>query len=438
MSRRLPRTIKYRMWVGYLKYLVFLQQGESVRVLMGVFIFLLSIYLINYELSAKFSDGHESSALSAVVILIIIKFIWETYVTQKEIRSYFHIQRSILRNNLSKPIVQPGVKEIEEGFVPIEIPGNKSDLVFASQAINRLIQTAPLSINLSRAKKKHINSYIQTHREILLQYLNHYFFTSLYSNLQFTNDKKLCLSKDIQLNSNHVICHAGGYYDSFLTNQVSGTTLKILDRKHTTITTEHIFPALTDESGKRYLSDIASSQMNDHLGCSTIGFTRDNYILIWIQASTTQFSRDLLTPTGSGSSNISDMVSHNLQKTLIHTMERELTEESSPDESLDNSLNRTLILGFYRWVTRGGKPEFSGITKLPGTAHQYKPDPKEARTERSSSLKFKVSSIDELPKVLKEIRSHNHLSTPLYMCLYQLEEMYKNQKEELVKFMFNK
>lgn len=432
--RKLPFLTKSQMWIDYFKYLIFLQQSESTRLLLGVFIFALSLYLLEHELVSKLANSHDEQAISLVIILVIIKFLWETYVTGSEVQSYFHIQRSILRNNLVKPFVNPGEKEKEAGFIPVEIPGNKSDLIFVSEKINRYLQTTPLTITLSTFKQKQIKNYIQKHREILLQYLNHYFFTSLYHNRQFTNDKKLCLSRDIKLDSGHVICHTGGYYDSFVTNQVSGTTLVIKDKIHTTITTEHIFPSKTDAEGNHYLSDIASSQMNDHLGCSTIGFTSDNFIILWVQPSTAQFSKDLLIPTGSGSSNFSDLTHHNLQKTVITTMERELFEETLVDKSLSDSQNKTLILGFYRWVTRGGKPEFTGITKLPGTADQYRPNPEEVRGDKHSSLKFKVESIDDLPKIINQIKEHK-ISTPLYMCLYQLEQMHKYHKEELKSFL---
>lgn len=436
MNKKLPLNTKIHMWFDYLRYLIFLQQGETVRVFLGIIIFLLSVYFLQHDLLSRFE--HEGSeAINFVISLIIIKFLWEIYITQKDVKSYFNIQRSILRNNLTKPLVQPGEKERAAGFKPIEIPTNKADLIFVSKEINDYIQTTPLLITISNIKIRHINNYIQKHREILLQYLNHYFFTSLHQNRQFTNDKKLCLSRDVSLNSHHVVCHYGGYYDSFVTNQVSGTTLVIKDKIHTTITTEHIFPSREDENGTKYLYDVASSQMNDHLGCSTIGFTSDNYFLIWVQSSATQFNKNMLIPTGSGSSNASDLTNHNLQKTVIKTMERELLEETLSDKPVDRSQIKTMILGFYRWVTRGGKPEFTGITKLPQTADQYKPDPREARTEKSASLKFKVESINDLPQILDQIRKRDHLSTPLYMCLYQLEEMYKNHKEKLADFMFN-
>lgn len=440
--QKLSFAIKTRMWIDYFKYLVFLQQGETSRVLMGFLIFVLSVYLLEHELVSKFKDTHGEQTISLIIILIIIKFIWETYVTQSELRSYFHIQRSILRNNLIKPFVSPSPKERENDFQAVEIPGNKSDLIFVSEKVNDYIRKTPLSISLSDHKQKEIKKYIQKHREILLQYLNHYFFTSLSANRQFTNDKKLCLSKDISLTSKHITCHTGGYYDSFVTNQVSGTTLVIKDKVHTTITTEHIFPSKEDDNGNHYLEGIASSQMNDHLGCSTIGFTNDNYIILWIQPSTAQFSKDMLVPTGSGSTDFSDLVHHNFQETIIKTMERELSEETifRPEANSLQTKNaissKTLLLGFYRWVTRGGKPELTGITKLSGNADQYKPNPQGPR-DRHSPLKFKVEKIEYLPEVINKIQSHNHISTPLYMCLYQLEKMYKNNKEELNRFLFS-
>lgn len=437
MTKSLPLSIKTKMWLDYFRYLIFLQQGETSRVLMGFLIFILSVYLLEHELVSKFKDTHGDQTISLIIVLIIIKFIWESYVTQSELRSYFHIQRSILRNNLTKPFVLPGEKEKENGFEAVEIPGSKADLIFVSKKVNDYIRTTPLSITISDHKKSLIRKYIQKHREILLQYFNHYFFTSLYANRQFTNDKKLCLSKDISLNSKHVVCHSGGYYDSFVTNQVIGTTLLIKDKVHTTITSEHIFPSVEDTEGNHHLSDISTSQMNDHLGCSTIGFTKDNYVMLWVQASTAQFSKGMVIPTGSGSANYSDLTSHNLQKTIIKVMERELIEESTPDKEVDNSLNKTLLLGFYRWVTRGGKPEFTGVTKLPGNADQYKPNAEVVRTDKYSSLKFKVEKIEDLPEAITKIRAQEHISTPLYMCLYQLEHMYIHHKEELKNFLFN-
>lgn len=444
LMRKLPLTIKLRMWLDYLKYLIFLQQGETIRVLMGFLIFILSVYLLEHELVSKLKDPHGEQTLNLIIILIIIKFIWESYVTQSELRSYFHIQRSILRNNLTKPYVSPNPKEKENGFQAVEIPGNKADLIFVSEKVNEYIRQTPLPITLSTHKQQEMRKYIHKHREILLQYFNHYFFNSLHSNRQFTNERKLCLSKDINLNSKQAVCHVGGYYDSFVTNQVSGTTLLIKDKVHTTITTEHIFPSVQDGDGNHFLSDISSSQMNDHLGCSTIGFTKDNFIILWTQGTNNMFSKDLLAPTGSGSTNYSDLSHHNLQKTVIKTMERELSEETIYHSDLSKeassnlnqaNLNKTLILGFYRWVTRGGKPEFTGITKLAGNADEYKPRLEEMRSR--APLKLKISSIDDLPRVIGQIKSRPNLSTPLYMCLYQLEQVYKSHKEELKEFLFN-
>lgn len=434
----LPLWIKARMWWDYLKYVVFLQQGESLKLGAEVLIFLLSIYLLNFELFLKKSENHGEEAISLVVILIIFKFFWEIYETRLQVKSYFNIHHSILRNPAGIGDLHPGEREKNLGFIAVEIKEPKPDLVFVSQKLNLYLQTTPLKISMSDSKNKHIKSYLQRHRDVLLQYLNYYFFSSLKHNRQFTNDEKFCLSKDIALNTAHVSCHKAGYFDSFLTNQTTGTTLVIQDNKHTTISTEHIFPADTDPEGHRILSDVNSSSMNNHIGCSTLGISLDHKIIVWEQGKTTQFSRGLLTPTGSGSANASDIEGQDFQKTLVTAMERELREESNPDKSLIGVQNKTKILGFYRWVSRGGKPEFIGLTKLPGNADMYKPGIGEVRSEKSAiHHHFEIKTIDQIPTAISQIRRTGTLSIPLFMCLYQLEEMYKTQKEELETFIFN-
>ncbi len=101
------------------------------------------------------------------------------------------------------------------------------------------------------------------------------------------------MSADVTLHTHAIECHIGGYYDSFLTNQIVGTTLIIQDEKNTTINTEHIFPS-NKEGDQNYLSDISSSPMNNHIGCSTLGFTKDRKLLIWMQGSTNQFNSGLI------------------------------------------------------------------------------------------------------------------------------------------------
>jgi len=443
MSRSISKLKKLKMWIDYLKYMSFLQKEETLKLIVDISIFALSLYLLQHELLLKIFGEHkpgehgeaETGFLSFIAILIIIKFIWESYSTKEHIKSFFHIQHSILRNPVNIASMLPSEKEIDNGFKSVEIPGKKPDSVFVSDKLNQHLRTTPFFIHYSSHKKKHIKDYLQLHGDILLQYLNYYFFSSLKANQEFTNEEKLCLSKDLKLNSKEVTCHTGGYYDSFLTNQIVGTTLVIKDKKHTTITTEHIFPSHEDEEGNLHLTGISESQMNHHIGVSTLGFSSDNKLIIWEQGPTTQFNNSRLVPTGSGSVNATDAKSNNFQKAITNGMERELTEESNPVSEKASSNYKTMILGFYRWVSRGGKPEFVGITKLPGKAEDYKPTNREIK-DRIHHY-FEIKSIDDLEKVINQIRLKDNLSLPLHMCLKELENMHKNNKEDLRRFLFN-
>lgn len=340
-----------------------------------------------------------------------------------------------MHNSLESMNVVPSPKERAMGFESITTDTKKIEKVFFSHKINRYIQMTPLTISLSNKKKEKIRRYIEKHKEILLQYLNYYFFASVKLQRAFTNDEKFCMSADLSLHTHTVICHTGGYYDSFLTNQISGTTLVIQDKKHTTISTEEVFPAGIDEENNKYLSDISSSPMNHHIGASTIGFSKDRKLIIWTQGSTNQFGNGLLIPTGSGSANASDITGTDFQASVKRAMERELHEESTSKKNKNKNYT-TLLLGFYRWVSRGGKPEFVGITKLPENAEVYRPNIKEVTTRKTGEHIFPVQTFDNLPKAIRDIRKSGQLSVPLFMCLRELEYMYENHKKELEIFLF--
>lgn len=435
MNQKLPILTKLVMWRDYITYVALLQKEESLQLGIEIFLFLLSIYLLKQELFPTHGSGAGEQTISIVIVLVIIKFLWEMYNTKKQVNSYFNIQHSILRNTSNTADMLPSPKERKLDFSIVTLPHMKAEKVFVSESINRYIQTTPLAITLSDKKKVKIFNYLQKHKDVLLQYLNYYFFSSLKHNREFTNNQKLCMSSDITLHTRHVECHTGGYYDSFLTNQISGTTLVLKDEKHTTMSTEEIFPSLTDEENNTYLTDITSSPMNHHIGCSTIGFTKDHMLILWVQGESNQFSGGLLNPTGSGSANAADGIGVDFQHAIISAMERELREESI-SQSHSKAVYETKILGFFRWVSRGGKPEFVGITKLPEMSSSYQPNTKEVHVKKTADHLFSLPTIDSLPKTLDKIRASGQLSVPLFMCLRELEYMYAHHKEELSDFLF--
>lgn len=122
---------------------------------------------------------------------------------------------------------------------------------------------------------------------------------------------------------------------------------------------------LTDASGR--VRPLAASDLADVVGISTLAITTDGRLLLVRQSDRNASSPLLLAPSGSGSLEPRDLVEPGggtrgtLHDAVRAGMERELCEETglSPD-----SVAGTELTGFARWMERGAKPEFFGVTRL--------------------------------------------------------------------------
>ena len=120
---------------------------------------------------------------------------------------------------------------------------------------------------------------------------------------------------------------------------------------------------LVDPSGR--LVTLAASRLANNIGISTLAFTSDDRLLMVHQSQRNVASPRLLAPSGSGTLEPDDLIAAGadapLQDLLVHGMERELCEETGI--GIDDVLE-TRVVGFGRWLERGAKPEFFGITRL--------------------------------------------------------------------------
>src|SRR5690606_28384422 len=122
------------------------------------------------------------------------------------------------------------------------------------------------------------------------------------------------------------------------------------------------------------IPDIKGSNMANHVGISTLAVTRDGQLLVWNQDGRAQHSRNQLAPTGSGSCDWKDFEAtrgagegNTLMQVVLRAMERELREESSLQGVADARIT-SRVLGYFRWMNRGGKPEFVGISRVDAPA----------------------------------------------------------------------
>ncbi len=108
-------------------------------------------------------------------------------------------------------------------------------------------------------------------------------------------------------------------------------------------------------------------ELTDLVGVSTVAFTTDGKLVTVRQSSLNAASGLLLAPSGSGSLEPRDLrTPAGEPRPLLHDavragMERELCEESGLEPE---DVRETRLVGFARWMERGAKPEFFGLTQL--------------------------------------------------------------------------
>ncbi len=122
---------------------------------------------------------------------------------------------------------------------------------------------------------------------------------------------------------------------------------------------------LTGPDGR--LRTLSESVLADAVGVSTLAVTADGAAVLVRQSRRNAASPGLLAPPGSGSLDPRDPGPGRtgiLQDILRRGMQRELGEETGirPDE-----IRNTIVVGFARWMERGAKPEFFGLTELSAT-----------------------------------------------------------------------
>jgi hypothetical protein len=128
------------------------------------------------------------------------------------------------------------------------------------------------------------------------------------------------------------------------------------------------------------------------VGVSAIAFTSDGFLVTVVQSELNQASARLLAPSGSGSLEMDDVTSGegDLAQTVKFGMEREMCEEVGLERT---EIVSTKVVGFARWMERGAKPEFFGLTEVQLTSGQVRAR-RVTRQERLYSLPVKLFRVD--------------------------------------------
>lgn len=158
-----------------------------------------------------------------------------------------------------------------------------------------------------------------------------------------------------------MLMRAGDFYSALCSNELtawvlsrSGDELRFWDRY------------LFDARGR--FTTLNASELNNGVGVSSLAITTDDTLVVTLQSSRSQTSAGLWAPSGSGALEPRDVLRDGtdpLVEAVRRGAERELMEETLiPRESI----GRTAVIGYARWLDRGGKPEFYCVTMLTVTS----------------------------------------------------------------------
>ena len=332
----------------------FIIYGIKIRKINPYFL-IINLFTLVYSFF-QYESFFSEKNIVLLLFLIFINIIWQIFSTIQD-GYYYTKQTGYYISQSNKIATQFKLNpEVYDKYRLIKIDTLNSSIIYSDTINDILTSDKPIRIKISRKKTNEIDKYIQTYKEILLPFLNWKWHEIKNHNGSFYNEKKLCMASEIEKHNENeylVFVNKGCYYNSFLTNNIYN--LKMSHQNGL-----YIEPPLNSQTYP--IQALHNSYMSNHIGISTIAVSSDGYAIIMRHNNKTVVSSDKLLPSGSGSMDFADLQeSQDFREIIIQAAERELHEETNIDA---NNIQKTEILGFYRDLNRGGKPEFCCLTYL--------------------------------------------------------------------------
>ncbi|MET8910522.1 hypothetical protein [Micromonospora sp. NPDC004551] len=163
------------------------------------------------------------------------------------------------------------------------------------------------------------------------------------------------------LRSGEVRLSGTDYYSLICSNYLFGW--RVVDRRTGTV---HLDGSRLPYAEDGRLLTLSESRLANVIGVSTLAVTSDRKLVLgWQQPKAAVSGGGLAAPAGSGSVDLTDVHDRPPGETFVEflaaAMRRELMEES---HLAPHQLGRTWVLGYFRWLNRGAKPEYVGLTML--------------------------------------------------------------------------
>lgn len=408
-----------------ISYIIYGFKNHKLHLLSFIINSILLLYAILEYRERIFYTSNEHD-IYILLVIFLLNFIWQLYGTISDFILYFH-------NKLYSEI---DIEETNyEKFISSDECIEKiSTLGVISYNSNLCVQIREKTfkcLNNKTATKK-VNSYIKTYFDFLFPFLYNHFKNITFNRKAFRNDAKLCLSGKIIYGRPVNLCK-GYYYNTYLTNKIFSKALFV-----------DYSPIIYPPYCSIYQAiSLPFEYFSNEIGVSTLAITSDGYLFFQQQGNGADNSPGLIVPSGSGSADWKDYnPKYTLDEIISVATKRELSEETGyGNKHVNDIIIKNKVLGMFRWLNLGGKPEFVSITLMRISINDIHPLHNEQHFHLHNNFCFRIinkNCIDnaELEKCW-EIMNNAQCSIPLYMNLKILKEYIENEKnkEKLLKLL---
>jgi hypothetical protein len=399
-------------------------------------ILLLSFISLIYSATDLWFDGYFGYIATGLFFISLWMFLKDLYEMQ-EVDGYR--DQCFVDALFDRDVVALTNEEKEEGFVVMKNP-EIAGLIIYSECYNRVLRDSDKDFLLivSRDENKRLLRFLRARDYVFSAFLKRKWWLSFGQKKSFFNELKIGVFSPIRSNVKEITISKVDYYSSFLTNEMSTSYVRHKGGGQTFVLYDGttVFPKTLNcgIDGKNKILEFGSYIAANHIGASTIAITKDNFIVFWEQSPVAQQSEKCLAPTGSGSLDWSDIKSmKSMKKTVISGLEREFHEESNRKgiKITQGQIEDTVLLGYFRNLMRGGKPEFLALSRLSVNNTVLEPNTREVE-EQVNPDRNKVDSLDELKLLVKNYLDKKNLSVPLWVNLLCLQQA-MNENPDLIK-----
>lgn len=235
------------------------------------------------------------------------------------------------------------------------------------------------------------------------------------------NERKIRLAGDfIDNRRTEVAIQQTDYLSSLTTDQLAWTQICSRRLRDDGISPEHLlwdglgaFIEIDEQSQTASLKSFSRADISNQLGASTLAFSSDGHLMIVYQSKHNLQSESFLAPSGSGSSDWSDVADSgatDLLSLALFGAQRELAEECALNDDGTGRMplrSKLIVTGFARMLHRGGKPEFYCLAKIDATYDELCAREPERYVERITRANYQRADwqrnrpCDEIAQVCK-------------------------------------